>query len=66
MMMDLSDGMGDYSTSSMLDLIHRRPMEVQYLFRKALEQADQLEVPAPILITLTALIAARQNLLRGV
>lgn len=33
-MMDLSDNMGPYKTSTMLDLTNRKPMEVHYLFRK--------------------------------
>ena len=34
-MMTLSDGMGAYKTSTMLDYHARKPMEVKYLFRKA-------------------------------
>ena len=34
-MMALSDGMGAYKTSTMLDYHARKPMEVKYLFRKA-------------------------------
>ena len=34
-MMTLSDGMGAYKTSTMLDFHARKPMEVKYLFRKA-------------------------------
>lgn len=60
-MMYLSDHMGEYSTSTMLDLVNRRPMEVYYLFEKALERADELGIPVPVLRTLTMLIMAHQS-----
>jgi ketopantoate reductase len=34
-MMTLSDGMGPYKPSTMLDFHARKPMEVKYLFRRA-------------------------------
>jgi 2-dehydropantoate 2-reductase len=61
-MMDLSDAMGPYKTSTMLDLVERRPMEVQFLFRKPLERADRLGIQAPHLETLVALIEAYQKM----
>mmetsp|Transcript_50501 Transcript_50501/g.152120 ORF Transcript_50501/g.152120 Transcript_50501/m.152120 type:complete len:294 (+) Transcript_50501:854-1735(+) len=60
-MMTLSDGMGPYKTSTMLDFTHRRPMEVQYLFRKAVERANRLNVPVPHLETLVTQIEAFQR-----
>lgn len=33
-MMQLSDDMGAYKTSTMLDLTQRKPMEAHYLFRR--------------------------------
>mmetsp|Transcript_29021 Transcript_29021/g.47927 ORF Transcript_29021/g.47927 Transcript_29021/m.47927 type:complete len:200 (+) Transcript_29021:113-712(+) len=63
-MMDLSDAMGPYKTSTMLDLVERRPMEVEYLFRKPLERAERLGVKAPHLETLVLLIEATQKRLK--
>jgi len=53
--------MGLYKTSTMLDLVERRPMEVQYLFGKPLEYADKLGVPVPHLETMVAQIRAFQR-----
>lgn len=61
-MMDLSDAMGCYKTSTMLDLVERRPMEVRFLFRKPLERAASLNVKAPHLETMVALIEAYQSM----
>jgi 2-dehydropantoate 2-reductase len=61
-MMDLSDNMGPYKTSTMLDLTQRNPMEVKYLFRKTLERAEQLGVAVPHLETLVAQIEAMQRI----
>ena len=36
-MMQLSDSMGAYKTSTMIDLTQRKPMEVHYLFRKPVQ-----------------------------
>lgn len=60
-MFDLSDGMGPYRTSTMIDFIERRPMEVQYLFRKPVQKAAELGVPVPHLETLVAQIEAFQR-----
>jgi 2-dehydropantoate 2-reductase len=60
-MFDLSDGMGPYRTSTMIDLVERRPMEVKYLFRKAVEKARGLGVPVPHLETLVIQIEALQK-----
>jgi 2-dehydropantoate 2-reductase len=61
-MMDLSDGMGPYKTSTMLDLVERRPMEVTYLFRKPLQRASELEISAPHLETIVRMIEAYQTI----
>jgi ketopantoate reductase len=53
--------MGPYKTSTMLDLTNRKPMEVKYLFRKAVEKANQLNVPVPHLETLVTQIEAFQR-----
>ena len=58
----LSDGMGPYKPSTMLDMHHRRPMEVKYLFRRAVERAQALHVPVPHLETLVAQIEAFQRM----
>jgi 2-dehydropantoate 2-reductase len=57
-MMDLSDGMGPYRTSTMLDFVEKRPMEVKYLFSKPVERAKKLGVPVPHLETIVAQIEA--------
>jgi ketopantoate reductase len=60
-MMQLSDNMGPYQTSTMLDLTNRRPMEVKYLFRKAVERANKLGVEVPTLETIVTFIEALQR-----
>jgi len=60
-MMAFTDIMGPYKTSTMLDLTNRRAMEVQYLFRKPLERAKALNVPAPHLETLVLQVEAMQR-----
>lgn len=62
LMMALSDGMGPYRTSTMLDLVSRRSMEVKYLFRIPVERAQKLNIPVPHLETLTYQIEALQRL----
>mmetsp|Transcript_20725 Transcript_20725/g.46245 ORF Transcript_20725/g.46245 Transcript_20725/m.46245 type:complete len:472 (-) Transcript_20725:74-1489(-) len=61
-MMNLSDTMGPYKPSTMLDFKARRPMEVKYLFRKPLDRAKQLNVPVPHLETLVTQIEAFQRM----
>lgn len=61
-MMDLSDAMGPYRTSTMLDLVERRKMEVSYIFRAALLRAERLDVPVPHFETLVAQIEAIQRM----
>jgi len=60
--MKLSDTMGPYKTSTMLDLKARRPMEVEYLFNKPLQRANRLGVPVPHLETVVAQIRAFQRM----
>ena len=61
-MMDLSDAMGPYRTSTMLDLIEKKKMEVRYLFRIPLRQAERLHVNVPHFSTLVAQIEAMQRI----
>jgi 2-dehydropantoate 2-reductase len=60
-MFDLSDGMGPYRTSTMIDFVDRNPMEVKYLFQKPVERAKELGVPVPHLETLVFQIEALQR-----
>jgi len=60
--MTLSDTMGPYKTSTMLDLTNRRSMEVKYLFEKPLERAKSLGVPIPHLETIISQIQAFQRM----
>ena len=59
--MDLSDGMGPYKTSTMLDFVKRNPMEVEYLFKKPVERAKELGIDVPHLETLVTQIEAFQS-----
>jgi 2-dehydropantoate 2-reductase len=61
-MMKLSDDMGPYKPSTMLDYINRRSMEVQYLFRTPVDRARRLQVPVPHLETIVAQIEAYQRM----
>jgi 2-dehydropantoate 2-reductase len=60
-MFALSDDMGPYKTSTMIDLVERNPMEVQYLFREPVIRAKELGVPVCHLETLLAQIGALQR-----
>jgi len=60
-MMTLSDNMGPYNPSTMLDLHARKPMEVKYLFRKAVDRADDLGVECPHLEAIVCHIEAHQR-----
>lgn len=61
-MMKLSDDMGPYKPSTMLDFVNRRSMEVQYLFRTPVTRAERLGVPVPHLETVVTQIEAFQRL----
>ena len=63
-MMKLSDDMGPYKTSTFLDFVHRRPMEVKYLFREPLDRAMKYGVPVPYLSTIVRQVEAFQRLYR--
>jgi 2-dehydropantoate 2-reductase len=58
---DLTDKMGPYKTSTMLDLANRRPMEVKYLFQEPVRRARELGVPVPRLGAVVAQIEALQR-----
>jgi 2-dehydropantoate 2-reductase len=58
---DLTDRMGPYKTSTMLDLTNRRPMEVKYLFQEPVRRARELGVPVPRLGAVVAQIEALQR-----
>ena len=60
-MFDLSDGMGPYRTSTMIDFVEKRPMEVQYLFKEPVKKASALGVPVPHLETIVMQIEALQR-----
>jgi ketopantoate reductase len=45
----------------MLDLVNRNPMEVKYVFRKAVDRANELNVPVPTLDTLVTQIEFLQR-----
>ena len=60
-MMTLSDNMGAYQVSTMLDLHARKPMEVKYIFRKAVDLANELGVSCPHLESLVWHIEAHQR-----
>jgi len=59
--MDLSDNMGPYKTSTMLDLTNRNPMEVKYVFRKAVDRANKLSIPVKSLETIVSFIEFLQR-----
>lgn len=61
-MMDLSDNMGAYRTSTMIDFVEGRPLEVHYLFTKPVERARSLGVHVPHLETLVTQIEALERL----
>lgn len=60
-MFALSDGMGPYRTSTMIDFVERNPMEVKYLFRKPVDRAEELGIAVPHLETLVSQIEAYQR-----
>ena len=60
-MFTLTDSIGSYRPSTMIDLLEQRPMEVKYLFQKPVERAWALRVATPHLDTLVAMIEARQR-----
>lgn len=61
-MMNLSDNMGAYRTSTMIDFVEGRPLEVDYLFTKPVERARSLGVHVPHLATIVTQIEALERL----
>eukprot|EP00977_Amphora_coffeiformis_P022478 scaffold10892_cov163-Amphora_coffeaeformis.AAC.9 len=60
-MYTFTDSMGSYRPSTMIDLLERRPMEVEYLFRQPLQRAQALGVDTPYLFTIVTMIEALQR-----
>ena len=60
-MMNLSDGMGAYKTSTMLDMTNRRAMEVRYLFREPVKRAERLGMSVPQLQSTVVIMEAFQQ-----
>ena len=60
-MYTFTDAMGSYRPSTMIDLLERRPMEVEYLFRQPLQRAQALGVNTPYLFTIVTMIEALQR-----
>jgi len=54
--------MGSYKTSTMLDWIHKRPMEVKYLFRVPLDIAKKHNLSVPYLETIILQLEALQRM----
>jgi len=50
-MMDLSDNMGPYRTSTMIDFVEGRALETHYLFTKPVERAQSLGVVSSIILS---------------
>jgi len=61
-MMDLSDNMGAYKTSSTIDFVEGRPLEIHNLITKPVERARLLGMPVPHLETLVTQIESVQRL----
>lgn len=60
-MYTFTDAMGSYRPSTMIDLLERRPMEVEYLFRQPLQRAQAMGVDTPHLFTIVTIIEALQR-----
>ena len=46
----------------MIDFVARKPMEVKYLFSKAIDRANELNIPAPQLQTIVTIVEAKQRM----
>jgi 2-dehydropantoate 2-reductase len=55
-MFKLTDTMGDYRPSTMIDFVEGRPMEVEAIFAEPLRRAQSLGVATPQLSLITALL----------
>lgn len=62
-MFALTDTMGPYEPSTMIDLLKNRPLEVEYIFSNPLKRAEELKVEVPHMKTLVSMIRAKQRLL---
>ena len=58
----LTDNMGEFYPSTALDLLARRPIEAEYLFRKPVKRGAQLGVVTPALDELLAQIETVKEL----
>jgi len=61
-MFALTDTMGDYKPSTMVDLVEQRKMEVEYLFEKPLHAAHKLASDFPHLESLVTMVTAQARL----
>lgn len=61
-MFALTDTMGDYKPSTMVDLVEQRKMEVEYLFEKPLHTAHELAGEFPHLESLVTMVTAQARL----
>jgi len=61
-MFALTDTMGDYKPSTMVDLVEQRKMEVEYLFEKPLHTAHKLTGDFPHLESLVTMVTAQARL----
>ena len=61
-MFALTDTMGDYKPSTMVDLVEGRKMEVEYLFEKPLQCAHQLPGDFPHMESLVTMVTAQARL----
>ena len=59
---ELTDVMGPYKTSTMLDVSFNKPMEVEYLFSEPLARAKKYNVSVPTLETIIVQVEAIQRL----
>merc|ERR1719199_852493 len=61
-MFALTDTMGDYKPSTVVDLQEQRKMEVEYLFEKPLHTAHKLDGDFPHLESLVTMVTAQARL----
>lgn len=59
---ELTDVMGPYKTSTMLDVMHEKPMEVKYLFTEPMLRAKHYNLTVPTLETIVLQVEAIQRL----
>lgn len=61
-MFALTDTMGDYKPSTMVDLVEQRDMEIEYLFENPLRRAHELPGEFPHMESLVTLVNAQARL----